>query len=732
MANKMLPSGISVRIREDLIDGASRVQTTLIVDPIITLDGHRLLMTDIGDIGYGKIDGGTSREEIITWTGITDNTSTYTLTGCVWGLNFYDLSNAVANYKRHTSGAKFEIKTDMHYIAEQFISADTPTASTGYSPASDLELTTRAYVDNRDGYWEGAVANYAALTAGATDGEVRVTLDDSKIYVWDEGTTTWILAGAGGGAGTVYITSLLGTEATGADNKTFTMASGSFTDKKYLQVYLNGVLMDEGATDDYVATGSDQAVFNTVVADTDRITLLVVSVDLYNPAWNSVNADVLPDVDSAYDIGSGVKKFKKIYVEQIDGEIDPDNLTAQTAGYLTGGTDIVLADFETLRAGDNDGKFNINIDGVDYEDIEVSLPINTDLSSASYDSKYFSVSSQDTYPTGIFFNPTGTKMYIAGGSNDRIYQYSLSTAWDVSSASYDSKSFDVSSQDTSPSGIFFNLTGTKMYMLGGNNDTVYQYSLSTAWDVSSASYDSKSFDVSSQETSPNGIFFNPTGDKMYVIGYSNDTVYQYSLSTAWDVSSASYDSKSLDVGSQNDEPRGIFFNSAGDKMYIAGYINDTIYQYSLSTAWDISTASYSDSFYVNFQSGQAFGVFLNPAEDKMYIHLYNNDAFYQYSLPYANDITRNIIASSVQTAIRAATGSTETVIYDTDHFIITSATFNKASQVLKLTAPSTGIDISVAGYLDLGVNATETQGDGKDYRLVRLDRNGKIDPSLLY
>lgn len=54
----MLPSGISIRIREDLIDGISRTQTTLIIDPIITQGGHRVTMTDIGSIGYGKIDGG--------------------------------------------------------------------------------------------------------------------------------------------------------------------------------------------------------------------------------------------------------------------------------------------------------------------------------------------------------------------------------------------------------------------------------------------------------------------------------------------------------------------------------------------------------------------------------------------------------------------------------------------------------------------------------------------------
>ena len=95
------PSGISVNIREDLVDGSSRTQTTLIVDPLITKDGHRVVMTDIGDICFAKIDQGTASEEIISFTGITDNTTTYTLTGCVWGYNFYDGTGSVtANKKR--------------------------------------------------------------------------------------------------------------------------------------------------------------------------------------------------------------------------------------------------------------------------------------------------------------------------------------------------------------------------------------------------------------------------------------------------------------------------------------------------------------------------------------------------------------------------------------------------------------------------------------------------------
>ena len=135
--------------------------------------------------------------------------------------------------------------------------------------------TINDFASQYGGKWEGAVANYAALLLIATpsDGEARITLDDGKPYVYNLATTTWIAQTPG--YTNVYITEKLGTEAVGVDNKTFQLTSGSFSDKKYLQVWLNGVLQKEGATFDYVATGNNQAVFNYVVADEDQITLRV-------------------------------------------------------------------------------------------------------------------------------------------------------------------------------------------------------------------------------------------------------------------------------------------------------------------------------------------------------------------------------------------------------------------------------------------------------------------------
>ena len=100
---------------------------------------------------------------------------------------------------------------------------------------------------------------------------------------------------------------------------------------------------------------------------------------------------------------------------------------------------------------------------------------------------------------------------------------------DLSTASYDSVSFSATSQDSFPTGIAFKPDGTKMYMGGVGSNTVYQYTLSTAWDLDTASYDSVALDVSSQESSPRGVTFKPDGTKMYLIGFSSDSVHQYSL-----------------------------------------------------------------------------------------------------------------------------------------------------------------------------------------------------------
>ena len=211
-----------------------------------------------------------------------------------------------------------------------------------------------------------------------------------------------------------------------------------------------------------------------------------------------------------------------------------------------------------------------------------------DLAAASYASKSFSVSSQDTIPQALAFSTDGTSMFIVGTANDSVFQYTLSTGFDVSTASYASKSFSVASQEDSPQALAFNTDGTSMFIVGSANDRVYQYTLSTGFDVSTASYASKSFSVSSQDTGPTGLAFNTDGTSMLIVGFANDSVYQYTLSTGFDVSTASYASKSFSIASQEINPQALAFNTDGTSMFIVGSSSDTVFQYTLASAFSLT------------------------------------------------------------------------------------------------------------------------------------------------
>jgi hypothetical protein len=130
--------------------------------------------------------------------------------------------------------------------------------------------------------------------------------------------------------------------------------------------------------------------------------------------------------------------------------------------------------------------------------------------------------------------------------------------WDISQAAYNAviPRFNLAAQETSPQGVFFKPDGLKMYIVGLIGDDVNEYDLSTAWDISTASY-LQNFSVAAQETFPRGLFFKPDGTKMYICGSTGDDVNEYDLSTAWDISTASYLQNKC-VCARN-KPQGLFF-----------------------------------------------------------------------------------------------------------------------------------------------------------------------------
>jgi 6-phosphogluconolactonase (cycloisomerase 2 family) len=321
------------------------------------------------------------------------------------------------------------------------------------------------------------------------------------------------------------------------------------------------------------------------------------------------------------------------------------------------------------------------------------------IASASYDNKSFSIGSEETVPYKIRFNNDGTKLFMLGVVSDKVHQYTLSTAFDISTASYDSVNFSVASQETDPYGLAFNNDGTKMYITGNTSDSIFQYSLSTGFDLSTASYDSVSLSVTSQDTIPTGITFNSTGSKLYMLGQTSDEVHQYSLSTVFDLSTASYDSVSFSIASQETSPMDMSFNSDGTKMYIIGSSSDAVFQYSLSTGFDISTASYdSISFNVNAQESNPRAVVLNNDGTKMYIVGSSQDTVFQYSTV----LTTNTLGLSTGNYFNHT-------LTENTQFLLSNAGDVQSFQ-LEVTGGAVGYDLAGASYdsVDLTVSSQDS------------------------
>ena len=77
---------------------------------------------------------------------------------------------------------------------------------------------------------------------------------------------------------------------------------------------------------------------------------------------------------------------------------------------------------------------------------------------------------------------------------------------------------------------------------------------------------------------------------MYVLSYT-DQISEYTLDTAFDLSSGVTHKGDLDVGSQDNQPFTMEFNSDGTKLFMQGYTNDDIHEYTLTTAFELNNTA---------------------------------------------------------------------------------------------------------------------------------------------
>jgi hypothetical protein len=230
---------------------------------------------------------------------------------------------------------------------------------------------------------------------------------------------------------------------------------------------------------------------------------------------------------------------RKMFIVGWDGDVNEYTLAGPyclgTASFVDSFSVASQEGQPTGIAFSNDGRKMFIVGSDDDEVNEYTLSENFDVSTASFVDA-FSVASQDEQPSGVAFSNDGLKMFIAGNANNKVNEYTLSEDFDVSTASF-VDAFSVASQETTPRGVAFSNDGLKMFIVGNGNDKVYEYTLSENFDVSTASF-VDAFSVASQDTAPLEIAFDPSGRYMFILGSNDDDVTVYKLSENFDVSTA--------------------------------------------------------------------------------------------------------------------------------------------------------------------------------------------------
>ncbi len=237
------------------------------------------------------------------------------------------------------------------------------------------------------------------------------------------------------------------------------------------------------------------------------------------------------------------------------------------------------------------------------------LPIFTspsgafNVSAAVYSSNSANVVSELSSPYGIAFNDDGTKMFVSGIFSSEIAEYTLSTAYDVSTASYVDSLTGMSGRTT---GINFNNDGTKIYYASANSgNNITAYSLSSAYDISTASF-LQTYSAT-QGSSYDDVTFNGDGSKMFLLAYNNDYIYEYNLGTPFDISTAVYTNNSFEITEDNN-PQEVDFNGDGSQLFVIT-IGGELLAYNLATPYDLSTISFSGiDFDTDDEEGNPYGL----------------------------------------------------------------------------------------------------------------------------
>ena len=279
----------------------------------------------------------------------------------------------------------------------------------------------------------------------------------------------------------------------------------------------------------------------------------------------------------------------------------------------------------------------------------------------------FSLNGVVNSPADVELSSDGTKIFFSAFHENILYQYTLTTPFDISTLDTSSEvQLDLTAGDddigSATQGHAFNNDGTKVFAISSNG-TLNAHTLTSPYDLSNLSQVADdginwrtAFSAGDGDVRPHDITFNNDGTKMYLTDTGNVSigdggVVEYDLSTPYDTSTASFVNELVVSDKLSLYENGFEFDDDGTRLYvtdshISGNANHKIAVYKLSKPFHTSSATFVGSitnfFDASGSTGTPLGLSFSSDGMKLYQVTYTNtgagalDMVYEYNLscPY--------------------------------------------------------------------------------------------------
>jgi hypothetical protein len=192
---------------------------------------------------------------------------------------------------------------------------------------------------------------------------------------------------------------------------------------------------------------------------------------------------------------------------------------------------------------------------------------------------------------GLTFANNGSQFFTHDAIANQIQAFDMSTAWDVSTASGGDT---IAEPSTSPaSGLSMSPDG--LFLIGHFGAFIYWTTLSTAYDITSNG------GWSNKSRGGQGMHITPDGNYYYLCttGLSNRRIINYDMTTPFDPSTdenTAHTQIVVDAQTTNGSPYDVTASEDGLWVYVSRNDNQSFLTYELTTAHDLTTATYKGEF----------------------------------------------------------------------------------------------------------------------------------------